>query len=371
MPGLTNSKLKPVLIFAFWTLVGLSFAGQFFISSAQLGRPIPWHTALAHSLSDWYVFAILSYIPIALTRRFSLGDPFRAQNLLLHIIASGSFSVLFVILRAAVGAMQAQLEHQAIGFTEISRPLLFKTWHFNVMIYWVILSVCHALEFYRRYQERQTHTLELEKLLTEARLEALQMQLNPHFLFNTLHAVSSLMHKDVEAADRMIARLSGLLRYALESTNTQEVTLEDELSFLSEYLEIERIRFGDRLQTEFSIAPDTRSLLVPNLILQPLVENAIRHGIETSSAPGRITIVAKQVDNQLCISVSDLCKTERRSSVEPGVGLSNVRSRLEQLYGSSHEFETEYGTTCGFVNRITIPVRKSSATAKNETEGFH
>ena len=134
---------------------------------------------------------------------------------------------------------------------------------------------------------------ELEKRLAQAKLQALQMQLNPHFLFNTLHSISSLMHKDVEAADRMIMRLGDLLRAALEGSDTQEVTLRDELGFLQRYLEIEQIRFGDRLTVKLEIAPDTLEAQVPNLILQPLVENAIRHGIEPHARPGRIELRAQ------------------------------------------------------------------------------
>ena len=355
MKPLTNKRLKPVLAFAFWTLVGLSFAGQFFISSSQLGRPVPWQTALIHSLSDWYVFAVLSVLPIAFTARFSLGDPFRAGHLVIHLTASVVFSLLFVLLRACVGMVQTGMEGQAVGLREIATPLLVKTWHFNAMIYWVILSVCHAMEFYRRYRDRQTRTLELERLLSEARLRALQMQLNPHFLFNTLNAVSTLMHRDVDAADRMIARLGGLLRRALESTETQEVTLEEELNFLSEYLEIEGIRFGDRMQVRMNIASDTKELLVPNLILQPLVENSIRHGIEGASGAGTIEIEARTEGTNLEIRVTNRCGDSSRSQPRSGVGLANVRSRLEQLYGSRHTFESGFAPSGEYVNQLRIP----------------
>src|SRR5438309_7134833 len=169
-------------------------------------------------------------------------------------------------LRAWVGQLQSLTVGKPVAFAETFNPLLVKTFHFNLLIYWVIVSVSHTFDYYRQVQERELRAAELEKRLTQAKLQALQMQLNPHFLFNTLHSISSLMHKNVEAADRMIARLSDLLRLALESTDEHEVPLRQELSFLDRYLEIEQTRFGDRLQVHKEIAPDTLDAVVPNLI---------------------------------------------------------------------------------------------------------
>ena len=196
MPGskpISQRLLAFVPIFGFWTLIGLSFAGQFFISSSQLGRPVSWQQALSHSLADWYVFALLSVLPVRLTRRFGLDGPDWGKRFAIHFAASAVFSVLFVALRGVVAMWQADWAGQPIGYPATFEALLIKTWHFNLMIYWVILSVAHAIEFYRRFQERAARTAELERRLVEARLQALQMQLNPHFLFNTLHAISALM----------------------------------------------------------------------------------------------------------------------------------------------------------------------------------
>src|SRR5207245_153138 len=194
-----------------------------------------------------------------------------------------------------------------------------------------IVSVSHTVNYYRKYQERETRASELERSLSQAKLQALQMQLNPHFLFNTLHAISSLVHKDAEAADRMITRLSDLLRYALKSTESEEVPLRQELDFLSGYLEIEQTRFGDRLKVRMDIAPETLDALVPNLLLQPLVENAIRHGIEPRAKPGRIDLRSRCESGQLKLAVRDNgLGLSPGSELREGVGWCNMRARRKE-----------------------------------------
>ena len=203
----------------FWTLIGLSFAFQFYISSAKAGLEVTWRQAVSYALGDWYVFALLSIPVVWLARRFDFESGHRRRSLAAHLAASLAFSLAYMVLRAGVGRLQSEA-----SFAEAFLPLLVKTWHFNLLIYWVIVAVTLAFDYYRKYRERELSAVELEKRLAEAKLQALQMQLNPHFLFNSLHSISALMHQDVEAADRMIVRLSDFLRAALESSDTQEVT---------------------------------------------------------------------------------------------------------------------------------------------------
>ena len=248
------------------------------------------------------------------------------------------------------------------SFTEAFQKLLVKTWHFNLLIYWVMVAVSFAFDYYRKYRDHELRAVELEGRLAEAKLQALQMQLNPHFLFNTLHSISSLMHQDVEAADRMIMRLSDLLRAALESSDTQEVTLREEFAMLQRYLEIEQIRFGARLTVEMHIPPGTLDARLPNLILQPLVENAICHGIEPHAKPGRIAVRAQRADAMLSLEVSDngtgLPKDE---PAQEGVGLSNTRARLRSLYGQAHGFELRDAPGGGLLVRLLIPFRTADS----------
>ena len=204
----------------------------------------------------------------------------------------------------------------------------------------------------------------LEAGLAEARLDALKLQLQPHFLFNTLHAISSLMHKDVDAADRMIARLSELLRGAIEKVGVQEVTLREELEFLSGYLEIEQTRFHDRLSIKQDIDPGALDARVPNLMLQPLVENAIRHGIEPKTGPGTITIRCVRDNGVLIFNIIDDgpgIAGGRTGTIREGVGLSNTRSRLEHLYGDAHKLELVNTESGGVDVRLEIPYRLHSS----------
>lgn len=349
--------LKWIVGFAFWTLIAISFASQFYISSAKAGLPVTWGQAVSNALGDWYVFALLSVPAAQLGRSFSLEGPGWRRSATLHVLAGICFSLLYILLRAAVATFQRDESGITIGYSRAFHPLLLKTWHFNFLVYWVIIALTHTFDYYRKYQERELRASELEKRLAQARLQALQMQLNPHFLFNTLHAISSLMHKNVDAADRMIARLSELLRYALESTDAQEVPLSQEIHFLKRYVEIEETRFGPRLTVTFDIDANAKSVLVPNLILQPLVENAIRHGIEPHARPGKVFITARREGGRLLLTVSDNGGGLPKTGHEEGVGVSNTRARLEHLYGGGHRFEMRQGPHGGLETALTIPCR--------------
>jgi two-component system, LytTR family, sensor kinase len=351
-------SLRWALVFLFWTFFGLSFASQLYLSNYKAGRSISWGEAVSGSLADWYVWAIVSLPIVQLARRYRFDDIRWGRHVAVHVAASAVFSLVYMALRAGVGQLQSLIMGQPVSFLETFDLLLVKTFHLNLLIYWVIVSVHHAFDYYRQVQDRELRSVEFEKRLAQARLQALQMQLNPHFLFNTLHAISALMHKDVEIADRMITRLSDLLRYALESTDAQEVPLRQELDFLRRYLEIEQTRFGDRLAVRLDIAPETLDALVPNLVLQPLVENAIRHGIEPRARPGRIELCAWCEEGKLKLEVRDNgVGLTAKTVLQEGVGLSNTRARLRQLYGERHSFALDNAPDGGLKVRLTLPFR--------------
>jgi two-component system, LytTR family, sensor kinase len=348
--------------FAIWTMIGLAFAGQSYLARAESGSPITWRFALGRNLVDWYTFAVLTLPVLWLARRIPIEFADWRRRLTIHIVASIVFSMLWMALRAfLVTTLELTEGPGSFEFWVAFKHALVATFFFNVLLYWAIISVTHSLRFYRRDREREVRTAELENRLTRARLQALQMQLNPHFLFNTLHAISSLMHKDVESADRMLIRLSDLLRYALESTEEQEVTLRQELDFLERYIEIEKTRFGERLSVEKKIAPETLDGLLPNLLLQPIIENAIQHGIEPHARPGRIELSAARHGDFLQVEVRDngggLPKGPRP---DEGIGLSNSRARLQQLYGSRARFQLDNAPGGGLAVTIVVPWRTAT-----------
>ena len=354
---LSRSLLRLTAISAFWTLVGLAFASQFYLSSTLLGRSISWGQAITYSLGDWYVWALLSVPILWLARKFPPeGDqPWRTAGI--HLVAALCFSLLYVVLRALVGQAHSSLIDEPVTFPEVFRPLMVKTFPFNLLIYGVIISASHAIEYYRKYHERTVHALELEKHLTEARLQALLRQLKPHFLFNTLNGIASLMHTDVEAADRMLVRLSELLRLTMSHPGQPLTSLREEIAFIEKYLEIERIRFRDRLSVTLDVDPTAMDIEVPSLILQPLVENSIRHGLEPHARPGRLEITVHREAANLLLIVRDNGGGQPPGGfTREGIGLGNTRARLRELYGDRHRFELANHPAGGLEIRLTIPI---------------
>lgn len=352
---------RPLLRFAgigvFWTLVGLAFASQFYLSSTLLGRPVTWGQAIGYSLGDWYVWAILSVPVLWLAHRCPPEGAHPWRTAAIHLGAALLCSLVYVFLRSLVGVVHSRLLEEPVTFLEVFRPLLVRTYPFNLLVYGVIVTISHALDYYRKYHERTVHTLELERHLTEARLQALLRQLKPHFLFNTLNGIASLMHRDVDAADRMLVRLGELLRLTMNHPGQPLTSLRDEIAFTEKYLEIERIRFGDRLTVELRIAPDTLDAGIPSLLLQPLVENAIRHGIEPQARPGRIVVEARREGDRLLLEVRDNGAGQPAGGfLREGIGLTNTRERLRELYGERHRFELANHSAGGLVVRISLPL---------------
>jgi two-component system, LytTR family, sensor kinase len=347
---------RGVAIVAFWTLVGLAFASQFYLSSTLQGRSVAWSQAIAYSLGDWYVWALLSIPILRFARRFPPDGKQAWRTAGIHLLAALVTSLVYVVLRSAIGQVHAWAIDEPVTFAEVFPPLLVKTFPFNLLVYGVILSVSHAIDYYRKYHERTVHTLELEKHLAEARLQALLRQLKPHFLFNTLNGIASLMHRDVDAADRMLVRLGELLRITMHQPGQALTRLRDELAFLEKYLEIERIRFGDRLAVEIVAPADTLEIEVPSLVLQPLVENAIRHGIEPQVRPGQLRIEARREGDGLVLLVRDNGDGQPPGGfTREGIGLANTRQRLRELYGDRHRFELANHPEGGLQVRLFLP----------------
>jgi two-component system LytT family sensor kinase len=348
------------LVLGFWTLLALFFSSEIYSYQVAAGEPLPWLRALRWSLVSWYAWAALAPLVFWLVRRFSLERLGIARGALLHLVLAAAFSLLHLVVTILGNGAILRLAGESFDFQEEFRYLLPLTFHFGVVTYWVMGGVCVALEVYRRYREREVRASALESQLARARLQALRGQLHPHFLFNTLNTISALVARDPRAADRMIERLGELLRRTLDDDGTPEVRLEEELRFLDGYLEIERTRFRDRLTVVTRVDPRARDARVPSLILQPLVENAIRHGIAPRAGPGRIEILAECDHARLRLSVRDDgpgVAAGAATGRTAGVGLANTRARLRQLYADRQRFAVGNAAGGGFEAVIEIPLQ--------------
>ncbi len=342
--------LKGGLLFLTATILGFFFATQSYLTYLYRDNQANFLLSLSVTLPDWMVWAIFTPFIIKLGRRF----PFERQNWLknglVHLLTGLFVTLLKLFVLFQITSMINWLP---------SRPVSIFQFHPNFLTYLVIVGLSHAFDYYRKFRERELRNSQLETRLAQAQLQVLKMQIQPHFLFNTLHAISTLMHKDVESADRMMAQLSDLLRLTLESDGVQEVSLKQEMEFLEGYLAIEKTRFQKRLTIETKIAPETLDALVPNLILQPLVENAVRHGIEPRSAPGKIEILTKRENGMLQVKISDDGPglKNKQTKFKEGIGLTNTRARLQQLYGENFQFELGNSSGKGFVVNLVIPFK--------------
>lgn len=356
-----RSWLKWILIGAGWTLFALFFASEMVVSRAYFGRPLDF----ARVLTAWLICALLWFaatpLILWLARRFPLERHRWFPSALVHLAAGSVLSFLllglYVFTMSLVG-----LEPGQQTFLQAFRGQLVGSFHSEFLTYWMVIGLSNGIDYYRKYRERELRASQLETRLAQAQLDALKMQLHPHFLFNTLNSISVLMGEDVTAARRMLNRLSDLLRVSLEQAGRHEVSLKEELEFLNNYLEIEQMRFQERLAVRMEIEPAALDARVPNLILQPLVENAIRHGIAPHAKPGLIEIRAERQNGMVALHVRDNGLGLQSSSSDrlmKGIGLANTRARLEQLYGSTHQFEMQNANGGGLEVTITIPFRSS------------
>jgi two-component system LytT family sensor kinase len=346
------------LVFLALTLYGLFSAHQTYLYMSLSGEQPDYRQLVVLGLSSAWTWAALTPGIVWLARRFRI----ERQNWWLMALVHLGLALLFHLTDVTVDMLSSRyVQHLALGF---QTQFLLQI-DYNVFYYFMTVLVTHAADYYGWFRERQLRAARLETQLVNAQLQVLKMQIQPHFLFNTLHAISELVHEDVEAADHMITRLGDLLRQSLVSSGNQEVSLKQELEFLSAYVEIEQTRFRDRLTVSTSIAADTLDARVPNLLLQPIVENAIRHGTAPQQAPGIIHISARRENGSLHIEVSDNGRGLPAGSapVRDGVGLGNTKARLEQLYGNTQRFELRNAEKGGAVATIVMPFRTEATPA--------
>jgi len=339
--SLRSKLIRWLAYVAGWALFALFFISQDAGRLLYQGQKVQWHGYLVVWLTTAFAWALLTPFVWWLAARFPVERTNWWRNGGLHLLFSFFFSVIEAVMFAWITPIFGLLPWFPRSFAATFRAVLPIDFHLNVIIYWSVVGVQHGVSYYRKFVERESlaaqlelRATQLESQLTQAKLSALKMQLHPHFLFNTLNAIVVLVRqRRIEEADEMLTNLSELLRQTLAGWETQEVPLRRELELTKLYLGIQRVRFQDRLTIEVNFSPATLNALVPSLLLQPLVENAVRHGVSKSSASVRIELKSRLSDSFLEIQVCDDGPGISEGSSGNGLGLSNTRARLQQLYG--------------------------------------
>ncbi len=332
--------------FGLWTLLGVFFGLKLYFDSAPFGGNLRLTKALWWHLMEWYAWAVCSPAIFWICRSFQHWS--RPRYLFVHF---GGALVLSTV-QVAICSVGALVESWVKGWpmTSVGEPFSWLTVFqyslinhllFNLFTYAIIVGAWHLADYQQKFRERELRAAELEASLNRAQLQALRAQLQPHFLFNTLNTIAELVHRSPAKAENMVVGLGELLRLTLRHAAEQEVSLAQELEFLRAYLEIEQVRLGDRLAVRYEVAADTLPARVPNLILQPLVENAIRHGIAPRKARGEVCLSARRENGTLHLEVRDngpglIGVSDAGGN---GIGLTNTRARLQRLYGQNQRLE--------------------------------
>ena len=338
----------PLLFLACWSLLAVLFAMQTYSAAWYSGVRIGWRQAITIAVIAWYIRALLVPVGFWLARRMPLrrvlGNGRLARNVAAHAVVSVVVGTALQVVYALVMARLTWIPRRASFSVEL--PL-------NVLIYWTAVAAAHGVDYYNRARDRELATTQLEAALSAARLDALRSQLHPHFLFNALNGIAELVHENADAADQMLTELAELLRTILKQPSRQQVMLADELTLVERYLRLQQMRFGDRLRFTFDTEKVTQSAAVPFLLLQPLVENAILHGIAPRPEGGIVDIASRRQGNWLVLTVHD--NGAGCSEPAEGVGLHGTRLRLRHSYAGEHAFRFMSSPGQGTTVEVRVP----------------
>jgi two-component system, LytTR family, sensor kinase len=351
-------------LFVIATAFGISSTVQAYWMGRLELHPVVMQNAIARLLAlnlvYWYIPALLAPILMAFALRHPFDRAHWPRQLAIHVGGALSYSLVHTAIMTALRVMLMMGEKRPPSFPGWRNYILLSyltQLDWLLMTYLFLIGLAYAMAYRRESETRALNASQLETRLVEAQLQSLQRQLHPHFLFNTLNTISGLIRTDPDGADVMIDRLGDLLRMTLHKSGIQEVSLKEELDVLQKYVEIERTRFGNRLNVEMHVQPETLDAQVPSLVLQPLVENAIRHGIAPNARPGWIAVHATREAGELVLQVLDSgdgLPPDRLMALNRGVGLDNTRARLAHLYRERYEF-TFSNLERGFCVTIRIP----------------
>lgn len=359
-----NLGIKWILSIGLWIFLGVLFAFKTYIYSHIIGMPIYLWRSLSYTMPNAIVWGIMTPIVLWFTSLYKIESNNWYKNLLIQIIVCLFLAPFLVII-----AFEIDLLFKWIGgvlpenpsfVMAAFNPRIFANSFDNILTYSIIVGIYYVYDYYQRFRERELKAARLEAQLATARLDLLKAQLNPHFLFNTLNAISIVKDHDLEAADLMITDLSEMLRFVMENIHKQEISLREEMEFLDCYISLQKRRFVDQMEVNVDVDPKAWNALVPSLLLQPIVENAIEHGVRNQKDKGKIDIRCLRNNGSLEFEVRnngpELGKSNP-SRGNRGIGLSNTKERLKSLYGSDFTFKLENSSEGGVVAKLTIPYR--------------
>ena len=370
-PSLKRRVVLAAWIFVAWTVIAVLFALQWYTYDSFHGTVLPWDHYLRWAVEEWYTWAALTPLVLWLATHRPIRPHRIWETLPLHIVASFVLTGMATCIQAVFTSLLNSNHWTVARYVGL---YLTKDVAINIATYWAVTGFAQTLSYYREAGKRELRESQLEKQLAQAQLQVLQMQLHPHFLFNSLHAIGALIQDEPEAAEQMLLDLGSLLRVFLEGQSSQEITLQRELYLVNLYMGIQQVRFRDRLKVTSLVTPDALDCSVPSLLLQPIVENSIVHGIAKN--PGRDTI-----EINASVDIADLVieVTNHNSTLAPDVnsdgsgfrlGLSNARQRLAQIYGVTAGIELSSRDPRGVVCRVTIPARRLNIADRAEEEAM-
>jgi two-component system, LytTR family, sensor kinase len=364
--GLRRKALFILGILGLWLLLGIFLGIQMYLNNPDMGRR-SLAVSVDLSLRRYLPYALLTFPILALCRRF----PFTANRwlapLMAHVVGAAAFTVLYAPLRFLAGPPVNRETLAPVPLSIETIEILIRSNLFEQFwMYTSIVTAALAIQYYRQSRQRELRETELKRQMAEHELHVLKLQLHPHFLFNTLNGISTLMARDPKVARDMLVRLSELLRIALSHSADHEVSLREEIEFVKAYIELEQMRFGERLRARLDLDPSSLDARVPNMLIQPLVENAIQYGIAQIRSGGLLELVTDRSDGMLRIRIVNDGPPQ---TVEPqpargnGIGLSNTRARLWQLYGDAYRLHMVSRPAGGIEVRLEIPFRTSGTAA--------
>ena len=364
---MTDSRMKWGAIIAAWAMLGVIYAGPIYfeVRSEGMGHAV-WRI-FSWGILTWLAWAPLTPAIIWLARRYSLISEAWKTSLLIHLPAFLLMSVVHSATGTAITLTVKPFDNMGASPASFWPRFLSRmqsAFGSDLLVYGAVIGIYYAFDYYRKYREREFLASRLEAQLAQAQLDSLRMQLHPHFLFNTLNSIAGLVRDNKnQAAVNMLVGLGDLMRHTLDHSARQEVQLREELNFIKLYLSIQEMRFSDRLQIELNIDPATSKAMVPNLILQPLTENALRHGIGRSADSGLVGVSSAVENGHLRLTVYDNgagLRDDWQLKGSKGIGLANTAARLQQLYNDNHQFDIRNREGGGVEAVIVMPLRTSS-----------